>query len=157
MTIMPRPRTVSDVMTRHVHVSGPLAPLKSLVRLIDENRVSAIPIVDPQGVPIGIVSASDLLLKAGRHELKSSGDLLHLPRRRQDSAKAEGPLASEFMTSPVITIPLHATLRQAARLMQETNVRRLVVVDERGRIAGVVSRGDLLQVFQPDVTSSARS
>jgi len=40
-----------------------------------------------------------------------------------------------------------ATLAQAARLMQESNVRRLVVVDERGKIAGIVSRSDLLQVF----------
>src|SRR4029077_13269410 len=38
-------------------------------------------------------------------------------------------------------------LPQAARLMQERNVRRLVVVDERGKIAGIVSRSDLLQIF----------
>jgi len=47
----PRRRTVSDVMTKRVHVAGPLAPFKQLVRLIAENRVSAIPIVDQQGVP----------------------------------------------------------------------------------------------------------
>jgi CBS-domain-containing membrane protein len=51
------------------------------------------------------------------------------------------------MTSPVITIESNTSLSKAARLMQERNVRRLVVVDERGRIAGIVSRRDLLQVF----------
>jgi CBS-domain-containing membrane protein len=121
------------------------------VRLIEENRVSAIPIVDRQGIPIGIVSEADLLLKEQRRELKTSDDLLHLQRRRRMRAKAEGTVASEVMTSPTITIGSDTSLSQAARLMQEKNVRRLVVVDERGRIAGIVSRSDLLQVFlRPD-------
>lgn len=147
MNAMPRHRTVSDVMTSHVHVANPLTPFKVLVRLIEENRVSAIPIVDQQGVPIGIVSESDLLLKERRHELESSNDLLHLTKRRRDRAKAAGTVASEVMTSPPITVAFDTSLSEAARNMQERNVRRLVVVDERGRIAGIVSRSDLLQVF----------
>jgi CBS domain-containing protein len=147
MSAMPRRRTVSDVMTSHVHVASPLAPFKLLVRLIEENRVSAIPIVDQQGVPIGIVSETDLLLKERRHELESSNDLLHLNRRRRDRAKAAGTVASEVMTAPPITVTFDTSLSEAARHMQERNVRRLVVVDQRGRIAGIVSRSDLLQVF----------
>jgi CBS domain-containing protein len=134
-------------MTSQVHVAGPLAPFKLLVRLIEENRVSAIPIVDQQGVPVGIVSESDLLLKERRAELDSSRDLLHAHKRRLDRAKAAGTVASELMTSPAVTIPSSTSLGEAARRMHETNVRRLVVVDERGRIAGIVSRSDLLQVF----------
>jgi CBS domain-containing protein len=134
-------------MTRHVHVANPLTPFKLLVRLIEENKISAVPIVDQQGIPIGIVSESDLLLKERRKELESSEDLLHIQRRRHQRAKAEGTVASEVMTSPAITVKSGTDLSQAARLMQERNVRRLVVVDERGRIAGIVSRSDLLQVF----------
>jgi CBS domain-containing protein len=145
--ILPRHRTVSDVMTCRVHVANALAPFKHLVRLIEENRVSAIPIVDEQGFPIGIVSESDLLLKERRNELQSSDDLLHLQKRRRERAKSEGTVASEVMTSPPITVASDTSLSEAARLMQEKEVRRLVVVDERGRIAGIVSRSDLLQVF----------
>jgi CBS domain-containing protein len=137
-------------MTSRVHVASPFAPFKFLVRVIEENRVSAIPIVDQQGMPIGIVSEADLLLKERRRELESSDDLLHLQKRRHDRAKAEGTVASEVMTSPAITVPAETSLSQAARLMQEKNVRRLVVVDEHGRIAGIVSRSDLLQVFLRD-------
>jgi CBS domain-containing protein len=144
---LPRHRSVSDVMTSRVHVAGPLAPFKHLVRLIEENRVSAIPIVDQQGTPIGIVSEADLLLKERRRELDSSDGLLHLQRRRHQRTKAKGTIASEVMTSPVITAASDTSLSQAARLMEEKSVRRLVVVDERGRIAGIVSRSDLLQVF----------
>lgn len=147
MNALPRRRTVSDVMTSHVHVASPLAPFKLLVRLIEENRVSAIPIVDQQGVPIGIVSETDLLLKERRHELESSKDLLHLNKRRRDRAKAAGTVASEVMTAPPITVTFDTSLSEAARHMQERNVRRLVVVDQRGRIAGIVSRSDLLKVF----------
>ncbi len=69
MKSLPRHRTVSDVMTRQVHVASALTPFKHLVCLIEENRVSAIPIVDQQGVPIGLVSESDLLLKERQQEL----------------------------------------------------------------------------------------
>jgi CBS domain-containing protein len=134
-------------MTSRVHVATPLTPFKLLVRLIEENRISAVPIVDQQGIPIGIVSETDLLLKQRRPELESSRDLLHVQKRRHERAKAAGTVASEVMTSPAITVGSDTSLSRAARLMQERNVRRLVVVDERGRIAGIVSRSDLLQVF----------
>jgi len=147
MSGMPRRRTVADVMTARVHVAGPLTPFKLLVRLIQENRVSAIPIVDVNGFPVGIVSESDLLLKERRHELETEADLLHLRRRQRERAKADGLVASDLMTAPPITISSTTGLTAAARIMQVRNVRRLIVVDERGRIAGVVSRSDLLQVF----------
>lgn len=147
MTSFPRHRTVSDVMTKSVHVASPLAPFKLLVRLIEENRISAVPIVDQQGMPVGIVSESDLLLKERRVELESSHDLLHVQKRRHERAKAAGMVASDLMTSPAMTVAASTSLSEAARFMQEKNVRRLVVVDPRGRIAGIVSRSDLLQVF----------
>ena len=147
MSSLPRHRTVLDVMTCRVHVASPLTPFKVLVRLIEENRISAIPIVDQQGVPIGLVSESDLLLKERQQELDSKQNLVHPLKRRHDRAKAAGVLASELMTSPPITIECDAPLSEAARRMQDRNVRRLIVVDERGRIAGIVSRSDLLQVF----------
>jgi CBS domain-containing protein len=134
-------------MTTHVHVASPQAPFKVLVRLIEENKVSAIPIVDQHGIPIGIVSEADLLLKERRHELESSPDLLHRQKRRNERAKAGATVASEVMTSPTITIAADTPLSVAARMMQKKNVRRLVVVDHRGHIAGIVSRSNLLQVF----------
>lgn len=133
-------------MTRQVHIASPDTPFKLLVRLIEENRVSAIPIVDRGGMPIGIVSEADLLFKERRSELENGGGLAQMRRRRQ-KAKAEGTIASELMTSPAVTVPAEATLAEAARKMQERNVRRLVVVDRQGRIAGIVSRSDMLQVF----------
>lgn len=136
MATLPHHRTVADVMTSRVHVASPATPFKLLVRLIEENRISAVPIVNQHGVPVGVVSESDLLLKES-----------HVARRRQDRVKAEAVVAADLMTSPAITVQGDAFIGDAARLMQERNVRRLVVVDSDGRIAGIVSRSDLLQIF----------
>lgn len=121
-------RTVSDVMTVHVHVANASTPFKLLARLIAENKVGAIPIVDQQGVPIGIVSETDLLTTD----------------RWQKHAKADGIAASAIMTPVPITVGSGTSLIEAARLMRERSVRHLVVVDERGGIVGIVSRTDLL-------------
>jgi len=140
---LPRHRTVADVMTARVHVASPSTPFKMLVRLIEENRISAVPIVDSQGSPMGIVSESDLLLK----ENADPTSPLDVLRQRSQRAKADGVVAADVMTSPVVTVGVDTPIGQAARVMRERNVRRLVVVDSRLRIAGIVSRSDLLKVF----------
>jgi CBS domain-containing protein len=147
MSSLPKHRTVADVMTEKVHVAGPQTPFKLLVRLIEENRISAVPIVDVQGVPLGIVSEADLLHKERRRDLERGINLLHPRRRSRERAKAEGLVAEDLMSAPPLTVSAKTQVAEAAQLMQERNVRRLVVVDERGRIAGIVSRSDLLQVF----------
>ena len=121
MSSLPRHRTVADVMTTRVHVASPLTPFKHLVRLIEDNSISGVPIVDQQGQPVGIVCEADLL--------------------------PAGSIAADIMTAPPITISATAPLAEAARCMQERNVRGLIVVDDRGKIAGIVSRSDLLQVL----------
>ncbi len=143
MSLLPRHRTVADVMTARVHVASPSTPFKMLVRLIEENRISAVPIVDAQGSPIGIVSESDLLLKENVDPISP----LDLLRQRKQREKADGVVAADLMTSPVVTVSTDMPIAQAARVMRERNVRRLVVVDTRLRIAGIVSRSDLLKVF----------
>jgi CBS domain-containing protein len=143
----PRHRTVADVMTKRVHVASPTMPFKLLVQLIEDNRISAVPIVDQRWFPVGLVSEGDLLLKERMEELETSTDLLHLRRRHKERAKAEGLTAADVMTTPAITIRTDARLTDAARLMHGRNVRQLVVVDDRGKIAGILSRSDVLQVF----------
>lgn len=138
--------TVADVMTTRVHVAGPLMQFKLLVRLIEDNRISAVPIVDRDGMPVGVVSEADLLLKERRGDVASESRL-HTWRRRPDFDKAKGVIAADLMTSPAITVPTSMTVKAAAGVMRERKVKRLVVVDDSGRIAGVVSRSDLLQVF----------
>ena len=147
MSSLPRHRTVADVMTARVHMASPHTPFKLLVRLLEENRISAVPVVDQLGVPVGVVSESDLLHKERWSELEEARGPLHIRQHRGERMKAEGVVAEDLMTSPAITVALDTPLSVAARMMQQRNVRRLVVVDARGRIAGIATRSDLLQVF----------
>src|SRR3990172_3886214 len=135
--------TVSDVMTRDVVTVDALAPFKEVVRLMQEHRVSALPVVDDDDVLVGIVSEGDLILRedpglAGRRPFFGGR------RGAPAGAKAAGKLAHELMSTPVISVSPTAALGEAARLMHRNEVKRLPVVDEEGRLVGIVCRADRL-------------
>lgn len=139
-------RTVGDVMTRKVVVVDAFESFKTIVRKMQEYRVSAIPVVDEDDRIMGIVSEGDLILKEDP-ELGGGAHLFEGIRRRQDRSKAAGLRAAELMTVPVFTTRPDASLGEAARLMHRKAVKRLPVVDEEGHVQGIVSRTDLLKVF----------
>jgi CBS-domain-containing membrane protein len=140
-------RCVQDVMTRTVVVVRDSAPFKELVELMDEFRVSALPVVDADRHVVGVVSEGDLLLKEGLVEEIHRERVLASRRLRRDLGKARALIARDLMTSPALTIGPEAPLAAAARKMHEHNVKRLPVVDADGRLLGIVSRADLLRVF----------
>jgi CBS domain-containing protein len=141
--------TVSEVMTRDVVTVDALAPFKEIVRLMQEHRVSALPVVDDDDVLVGIVSEGDLILR-GDPGLVGGGHLFESRHRARDRAKAAADLAHELMTTPVISVVPDAPLGEAARLMHRNEVKRLPVVDAEGRLVGIVSRADLLRGFLRD-------
>ncbi len=121
-------------------------PFKELVRLMHEHRVSALPVIDPNGVVLGIVSEGDLLLK----EDADFREEVHVFERREhriEHRKATALLARDLMTAPAVTIGPGASAAQAAHVMHHERVRRLPVVDRTGRLLGMVSRVDLLGTY----------
>ncbi len=144
-------RLVDDVMTRTVVTVRDDAPFKEIVRLMDDYRVSALPVVDERGRLLGVVSEADLLLKEGRepdaevHRRSFEGR-----RQRQERAKADATAAGALMTAPAIAVSPRASVGEAARIMHRRGVKRLPVVDEDGAVLGIVSRRDLLHVFLRD-------
>ncbi len=139
-------RTVQDVMTRTVVVVNGSAPFKDVVRLMQEYRVSALPVVDASGKLVGIVSEGDLILKEDPY-LEGEGHLLEGRRRRAQRGKARGLVAAHIMTTSAVTAHATTTLGEAARMMHRRKVKRLPVVDAEGKVIGIVSRADLLKVF----------
>ena len=140
-------RTVQDVMTRTVVVVRDAAPFKELVELMDEFRVSALPVVDIDRRVVGVVSEGDLLLKESLVAETHHDHVFESRRRRRDLEKARGLIARDLMTSPAVTVAPDAPLALAARRMHDHGIKRLPVVDGEGRLAGIVSRADLLRVF----------
>ncbi|MCX5251377.1 CBS domain-containing protein [Streptomyces sp. NBC_00201] len=142
------PHIVADVMTRAVITANRKDSFKDLVRIMQDHRVGALPVVDAVGRVMGVVSQADLLPK---EEFRNSDpDRYTQLRRLSDLAKAGSVTAEELMTSPALTVRAGATLAQAARTMARSRVKRLPVVDAAGRLEGVVSRADLLKVFLRD-------
>lgn len=134
--------TVADVMTREVVTATPDTPFKQLEQLMAEHRISAIPVVDAEGVTVGVVSEADLLLKTEAEE----GGLGWSPGSRQRDSRAHAQTAGGLMSSPALTIDPDAPLAAAARLMRKGSVKRLPVVDS-GRLVGIVSRADVLKSY----------
>ncbi|MEU4119896.1 CBS domain-containing protein [Kitasatospora sp. NPDC028055] len=139
-------RSVNDVMTREVVTARPDTPVKEVAALFHRNDITAIPVVDDQGRPLGLVSEADLIRKEA---------VLPDPEGRypgrwlvgKDRARAEAETAGGLMTSPTVTARPGWSVPEAARAMDKHKVKRLPVVDEAGRLVGIVSRRDLLQVF----------
>jgi CBS-domain-containing membrane protein len=141
-------RTVQDVMTREVvAVRGP-TPFKELVRLLNEHRVTAVPVLDDAGrLVIGVVSESDLALKEVAPLREAHTSVFETTQHRGDRAKATSLTAAELMTAPAVTVGPEELVATAARRMYDRRVKRLPVVDHSGALVGIVTRADLLKVF----------
>jgi len=125
------------------------AEFKEVVWALRRYRVSACPVIDDLDRLIGVVSEADLLSKAADPELPTG--LVRLSWRLAEHTKATAITAEELMTSPAIAIHPGAPVAEAARLMQAQQVKRLPVVGQDGKLVGIVTRSDVLSVFErPD-------
>jgi len=141
---------VDDVMTKAVVSVEQNASYRTLVDLLVGRRVSAVPVVDKFQHVVGVVSEADLLRKI-EYAGADAPRLFEGRRRRGERAKAAAGPAGELMSHPPVLALVGTTLAAAARLMDAEQVKRLPVVDDLGRLVGIVSRGDLLKVhLRPD-------
>ena len=127
--------TVADLMTIDPIVVGVDAALEEAERLMREHHVSGLPVVDEQEGLVGVISQTDVL--------EDGGMPMALLLRRKPSGLRVG----ELMTSPAVTVRLTAPLVEAARLMRDNRIHRVVVVDERGRAVGVLSASDFVALY----------
>ena len=139
---------VKDVMTSEVVAVRRDASFKEMAARLRQYRVSAFPVIDEHRRVLGVVSEADLLAKealAGDHAgipAAVTGILHH-----KDYKKSEGLIAADLMTHPAVTVRPEDSVEHAARLMYTLQVKRLPVVDAGGYLVGIVSRADLLTVF----------
>jgi CBS domain-containing protein len=143
-------RTVKDVMTRTVAVVSADTPFKEIARRLAEHRVAALPVVDAGDRAVGVVSEADLLLKE-EHPVPVRPRRGSARRKAVEAKKAAGLVARDVMSSPAVTVGPDAPLAEAARRMHEGGFRSMPVVDDAGRVIGIVARRDLLRAFlRPD-------
>jgi CBS domain-containing protein len=135
---------VKDVMTVRVIWVKKDATFREMAVALRDHRVSAFPVVDHDGKVIGVVSEADMLTKEALDgEPGVFGGILH----RRDQAKARGITAGDLMTTAVVAVRPDDTVEHAAKLMYDRRVKRLPVTDAQGRLVGIISRADVLSVF----------
>ncbi|MFE9693805.1 CBS domain-containing protein [Micromonospora sp. NPDC005806] len=137
---------VGDVMTRDVATVGEETPYRRIVDVLIRRGVSAVPVVDSFRRVLGVVSEADLLHKVERAGHPDERRVFEGRRRRTAGEKADALVAKDLMTAPAVTTTPQASLPAAARLMDREVVKRLPVLDDLGRLVGIVTRSDLLRV-----------
>ena len=139
---------IAQIMQRDVLTVTPETPLKDVAALLVAHRISGVPVVEPDGCVVGVVSEADILLKEQGLPPTLDGFLGRvLDEAYGDGERFEARTAGEAMTSPAVTVTPQQTVAEAAQLMLARRVNRLPVVDGLG-LAGIVTRADLVRAFQ---------
>ncbi len=136
---------VQDVMTKDVISVLKFESIVHVAHVLSEKNISGLPVVDKELKVIGIITQADILSMLGVGREHTFKDLLKymlgepLPERRI------GDLVGDIMTTPALTIRPDANIAEAVRMMGERKVRRLLVVNEKNMLIGIVSRADILK------------
>ena len=138
--------TVGEVMTKRVVALREDAEYKYIVGALRRHRVSACPVIDEAARVIGLVSEADLLYKQTDPPMPAG--LYRLNWRLHEHTKAAAMTAGELMTAPAVVIDPMAPVATAAKIMQDKLLKRLPVVNTDGRLIGIVTRSDVLSVFE---------
>jgi len=138
----------SDIMTKKVVTVTPDTQISDIAKLMIKNHISAVPVVDPDGAVVGLVSEGDLMRRVeGAAQARQSWwlSLIAAPTSElKDFVIVHGRFAHDVMTRNVKTIPPDMPIGEIAVLLEKNHIKRVPVIDD-GRLVGIVSRANLLQ------------
>lgn len=126
---------VADIMTIDPVVVGVDESIEEATHLLRSYSITGLPVVDEWGALVGVISQTDLVA------IQDSG-VSRLIRTRQSGLRV-----GELMTSPAVTVSMTDSLGEAARLMLDNRVHRLVAIDAAGRPVGVLSSIDFVALY----------
>ncbi|MEO8757131.1 MAG: CBS domain-containing protein [Devosia sp.] len=141
---------VSDVMAKTVVTLMPGHSVKHAAQILLDNRVSGAPVVDGDGVLVGILTEGDLLRRVEFGTLASPGDAWiragWSEGQTRDFVRSHSWRVEDVMSRPVVTATEDMPLGQVAILLGTRSIKRLPVLRD-GKLVGIVSRADLLKVI----------
>src|SRR5246127_395775 len=147
-----------DVMVRAVATTTPETTVEKVARLMINLRISGVPVLDGNGQLVGIVTEGDLLRRAEtgtkRQRSRWSEWFSANSRLAAEYIKSHARRVEDVMTREVVTVGELADLGEIAELMETRHIKRIPVVHD-GKIVGIVSRADLLQVLASGGTTPA--
>jgi CBS domain-containing membrane protein len=142
-TMMP----VRDVMTKDVVTASRDMSIQEAARLLSENRISGMPVVDGDKRVIGVISEADILFLTGINTEHKFKDILRRLLGEPMPARKVGEKVEDIMSIPPITALADDDVRQVAAVLDERRIKRLPVVDENGKIIGIISRADIVRAL----------
>jgi CBS domain-containing protein len=131
---------VSEIMSSPVFTVTPDSSIKEAAQVLVELGISALPVLDAKGAPVGIVSEADLMPIQARPDPRSQAT------PPSPSAGTMPRVVSDVMTRRVISVRVGSEVSQAARMMLEAGIKR-VPVTKGGKVVGILSRRDLVRVI----------
>lgn len=143
-------QAVANVMRTEVTTVKPQTTVADVVRLLLHRGRRSLPVVDEEGHVLGILTDGDLLRRAGLAARLDLQDELSEQQLQQQVAALQdlNKTAADIMTRPVVTVGQGDTVKQAMDLMVQRRLKRLPVVDEEKRLAGWISRVDVLRTLE---------
>lgn len=139
-----------DVMTRSVVSIEPDMPVSDLAQLMLSRNVSAVPVVEPGGRLVGIVSEGDLMrrpeLGTEKHRSWWLRAIVEETVLAAEYAKSHARTARDVMTRDVITVSEDTPLADIVGLLEKHHIKRVPVV-RNSNVVGIVSRANLLRAF----------
>ena len=138
------------MMSTNLVVVPPDMPVTAVAELLASRGISAVPVVDDSGAPLGIVTEGDLIRRLAekpRGPLEWFLDLFRSPTPLiEQYSKAHGKTARDVMSKDLVAVGEDAPAEEIARLMETHGIRRVPVVKD-GKLVGIVSRADLLRAI----------
>ncbi len=140
--------SVDDVMTRHVIAISKNSDINEAARLLSENNVSGLPVVDKENLVIGVISEADILSVTGMREGHTFKDIVRHILGEPLPGRKGGNIVGDIMSSPAITTRPDSDIREVARVLDEKRIKRLPVVDDGNRLVGIISRADIVRAMR---------
>jgi CBS domain-containing protein len=142
---------IKDVMTKNVIAVKKDTKVSELIEILTKNRISGVPVVDEENRVIGIASEADLLFTTKSGKIRGLREFLKRLIGEEYSTLST-PLSGDLkvediMTSPVITASPDMDIEEASKILSENRIKRLPVVDENGKLIGIITRHDLVSAI----------
>lgn len=143
---------VADIMEKNVITVRGETPVEEVLHLLFNNKISGVPVVNEDGKVVGMVSETDLIQKEKEPRLPSYievlGSIIYIEGTKhyqEELRKMVATKVADIMTTQVFTVHEDENVEKVAEIMIEKRVNRIPVVDEKGKIQGIVSRSDMLK------------
>ena len=138
-----------DVMVSPVITVGENATVQEVARLLIDQRVSAVPVVNAAGKLVGIVTESDLMRRAEigteRHYSWWLSLLADARTLAADYVKSHAVSVKDVMTRNVKTAAPETPLHEIAELFEQNQIKRVPIVNKNGELVGILSRANIIQ------------